>query len=148
MKITITPFTTKDATGAKDAVLAGLKDFGFSYNEAYDYDLNDPKKYYLDKGGMFYVMKNDEEIIGTVGVINKGNHSAELKRMYVNKKYQGKGFGKMLLEKAILFCKENNFIKLELETNKLFTVAHTFYQKNGFKIISEDERSYYMEKEL
>jgi GNAT superfamily N-acetyltransferase len=148
MSITISQFTQKDLEGAKNVVLKGLKDFGFSYHEEYDYDLNDPQKYYIDKGGIFYVVKEHKKIVGTVAVINKGDHVAELKRMYVNKEYQGKGLGTGLLGKAVEFCKQNKFTKVEFETNKLFTAAHRFYQKHGFKIAKEDSRSYYMEKDL
>lgn len=146
--LTITPFTQNDLQGAKDVVLAGLKEFGFSYDEAYDYDLNNPQKYYIDKGGMFYVLKDEGKIIGTVAIINKGNNIAELKRMYVDKEHQGKGCGTTMLEKAIEFCIQHGFTKLEFETNRKFTVAHKFYQKHGFKIVNEDDQSYYMEKEL
>jgi len=97
---------------------------------------------------MFYVLKDDETIIGTVAVINKGNHVAELKRMYVDKNHQGKGYGSMLLNKAVDFSKQNGFTKLEFETNKKFLKAHKFYQDRGFVIVSDDERSYYMEKDL
>lgn len=148
MSITITAFTQTDLQGAKNVILKGFADFGFSYHEEYDYDLNDPQKYYIDQGGIFYLLKENGKIIGTVAIINRKNHNAELKRMYVDKEYQGKGLGTLLLEKAVEFCKQHGFTKIEFETNKKFTVAHKFYQQYGFKIVNEDENSYYMEKEL
>ncbi len=92
---------------------------------------------------MFYVLKKDSKVIGTVAVINKGN-IGELKRLYVAPKYQGQGFGSMLFDKALEFCRKN-FAKLEFETNKKFVKAHSLYLKKGCKIVKEDERSYYME---
>lgn len=148
MSIVISEYTPSDQQGAKQVILNALKDFGFEYHEEWDFDLEDPKKHYIEQGGMFFVLKDDGEIIGTVAIINKGNNIAELKRLYVNKKYQGKGLGSKLLSAAIAYCKEHGFIKLEFETNKKFTKAHLLYQKRGFKTVKEDERSYYMEKEL
>lgn len=55
----------------------------------------------------------------------------ELKRMYIEKGYQGKGYGSLLFQKAIEFCKQKGFTKLEFETNKKFKKAHDFYQKRG-----------------
>ena len=71
-----------------------------------------------------------------------------MKRWYVDKDFQGKRYGSKLLDKAILFCKENKLNKIEFETNKKFVKAHLLYIKRGFKIVREDDRSYYMEKEL
>lgn len=106
----------------------------------------DDPSIYLKNGDMFYVLKYKGKIVGTAGIINKGNKIAELKRMYVDKNHQGRGYGSLLFDQAIKFCKENDFAKLEFETNKKFKQAHKFYQNRGCKIVSEDERSYYMEK--
>lgn len=148
MDITVTPYTPDDKEGAKRVVLAGFNDFGFAYQREYDFDIDDPKKYYIDQGGMFYVIKDSGKVIGTIAIINKGNHVAELKRLYVKKKYQGQGLGSKLFDTAIHFCKNNGFTKIEFETNKKFTKAHALYQRRGFRIVKEDENSYYMEKEL
>ncbi len=148
VRIIISEYTPSDQQGAKQVVLNGLKDFRFEYHDIWDSDLENPKKHYIDRGGMFFVLKVDGKIVGTVAIINKGNNSAELKRLYVNKEYQGKGLGSKLLDAAIAYCKKHGFIKLEFETNKKFTKAHLLYQKRGFKTIKEDKSSYYMEKEL
>ncbi len=148
MNITISEYTPSDQQGVKRVVLESLKEFGFEYHQEYDYDLNDPQTYYLDQGGMFFVLKEGKKVIGTVAIIKRGNKVAELKRLYVDTLYQGKGYGSKLLDTAIQYCKENGFTKLEFETNKKFTKAHLLYQRRGFKTVREDKRSYYMEKEL
>lgn len=145
MQPVIREYTPSDKEGVRSVVLNGLKEFGFEYTPELDFDLEDPYKHYIEKGGMFYVLNINNKIIGTVAVINKGK-VAELKRLYVNKDYQGNKFGSMLLDKAIQFCKDKQFTKLELGTNKKFKKAHLLYQKRGFKIIKENERSYFMEK--
>lgn len=145
MKISITPYTSFDQKGVKEIVLNGLAEFGFTYNLQYDSDLDNPGIYIKD-GGMFYVLKIGNQIIGTVAIKNNGNHLAELKRLYVEKNYQGKGYGSQLFDKAVVFCKEHGFTKLEFETNKLFTKAHLLYKKRDCRMTREDERSYFMEK--
>lgn len=147
MNILIREYLPIDKDAVRSVILKGFKEFGFEYTPQYDFDLDDPKKYYIDQGGMFYVLEIDGKVVGTIGVINKGK-IAELKRWYVDKDYQGKGYGSQLLDKAILYCKEKGFKKIEFETNKKFTKAHLLYKKRGFKTIKEDERSFYMEKEL
>lgn len=147
MNSSIREFVPTDQKATRSVVLRGFKDFGFKYTPQYDFDLDDPKKHYIESGGMFYVLEIDGKIVGTIAVIKKGD-IAELKRWYVDKDFQGKGYGSKLLDKAILFCKENGINKIEFETNKKFTKAHILYKKRGFKIVKEDARSYYMEVEL
>lgn len=147
MGVSIRQYAASDQKDAQSVVLRGFKDFGFKYTPQYDFDLNDPKKHYIKSGGMFYVLEIDGKIVGTIAVIKKEN-TAELKRWYVDKNFQGKGYGSKLLDKVILFCKENGINKIEFETNKKFTKAHVLYKRRGFKVVEEDDRSFYMEKEL
>lgn len=146
MDYSILPFMDQDTEGVKNVVLEGLSAFGYAYNKDLDADLDNPKSFYIDTGGMFYVLKINDIIVGTVAVINKGNSIAELKRLYVKKKYQGQGLGSALLDKAISYAKEHGCKKMELETNKKFAKAHLLYQKRGFHLMSRDKDSFYMEK--
>ena len=147
MGVSIRRYVPADQKDARLVVLRGFKDFGFEYAPQYDFDFDDPNKYYIEGGGIFYVLEIDDKIVGTIAVIKKDN-IAELKRWYVDKDFQGKGYGSKLLDRAILFCKENGLNKIEFETNKKFVKSHLLYKKRGFKIIKEDERSFYMEKEI
>src|SRR3989344_3027955 len=127
----ITPFIAKVQAAFKKLVLDNLKDFGFGYNPEYDSDLDDPTIY--DKsGGILYLLKVNDQVLGSIAVINKGE-MAELKRWYVSKKHQGKGFGTALMDKAIEFCERKDLKRIEFETNRKFTKAHELYKKRGFK---------------
>lgn len=147
MSASIRQYTAADQKAARSVVLRGYRNFGFDYTPQYDFDLDNLKKYYIERGGMFYVLEIDDNIVGTIAVNKKGK-IAELRRWYVDKDFQGKGYGSKLLDKAILFCKENELNKIEFETNKKFLKAHLLYKKRGFKIVREDDWSYYMEMEL
>lgn len=145
MKVEIVIYNPVDQESFKKLVLDGFKDFGFSYNSEYDSDLDSPETY-SKNGGVLFLLKLDGDVIGSIAVINKGNGVAELKRWYVSRLYKGKGYGTMLLDKVLEFCKENKFKKIEFETNKKFIIAHEIYKKYGFSLVSENDRSYYMEK--
>lgn len=148
MNPTFHRYRPSDQQAVKDFVINSWKEFGFTYIKKLDYDLDDPGAYYLTPGGMFFVLKDQEKIIGTIGIINKGKGIAEFKRLYIDMAYRGKKLGSLLVDTAIAFCRDNNFHKIEFETNKIFTVAHTLYQKRGFTIVEEDTLSFYMEKML
>lgn len=143
----ITKYHSSDRQTVKQIVLSGLKELGFEHDTKLDFDLENPEKYYIKSGGMFFVLKVAGKVVGTIAVINKGK-VAELKRFYIDQDYQGQGFGSQLLDKAIQFCKDKGFTKLEFETDKRSSKAHLMYKRRGFQLIKEDENSYYMEKSL
>lgn len=89
----------------------------------------------------YWVALNNEEIIGTVGVLVVENDFGILKKMMLKKEFRGIKIGgsKALLETVINWCKENRISKLYLGTMNQFKAAQSFYKKNGFKQISENE---------
>ncbi len=147
MKAVVSPYSPIYQKDVKRVVTDGFAEFGFTFNPQYDSDLDDPGIYEAN-GGMMFVLKIDGKAVGAVAVINKGKTTGELKRMYLDKEFRGKGYGSLLFDTALAFCKEKGFTKLEFETNKKFKQAHAFYQKKGCEIVGEDARSYYMEKLL
>lgn len=148
MKILIELFSMNLQEQTKNFILQAWKEFGFTYNKKYDGDLDDIYSFYIKSGGMLFVLKDGNDIIGTIGIINKGNYIAELKRFYIDINHRGRGFGSKLVEKALIYCKDKGFNKVEFETNKKFKIAHALYLKKGFKVVKEDIRSYYIEKYL
>ncbi len=146
MTIYLEEYTPDKREKVKDFILHTWKEFGFVYMPEFDQDLDDPEKFYIQPGGMFYILREGDIIIGTIGIINKGESYIELKRFYVHIEHRGKGYGTRLLEKALEFCRQHGKNKIEFETGKAFTQGHAFYIHKGFKIVNEDKESYYMEK--
>lgn len=111
-------------------------------------DLKRIDEEYFGKGGIFLVAEINGKIIGTIGVVKERSKIARLKRMYVHKKYRGKGVGQRLLNKAILFCKKRGYEKLVLSTYPKMKDAIEFYLSNGFEIRKKDKKGIHFEKEL
>ena len=63
------------------------------------------------------------------------NSTAEIKRMFVQKSYRGKGFSKSVLMELENWAREQNISILILETSIHFKVARSLYQQAGFNII-------------
>ena len=57
----------------------------------------------------------------------------ELSKLCVTKKYQGKGAGERLIDKAILKATQLGAEKLVLSTNQILTAAYSLYTKKGFQ---------------
>jgi putative acetyltransferase len=128
----ITEYSVNNKREVKKFILEVLGEFGFRHTPELDYDLEDPKKYYSDTGGIFYVAKKEVDIVGTIAIKNKGEGVAELKRFYVRKNCRGTGIGRKLLELVIDFCGKKGFSKIILDSNPKFERAITLYKKNGF----------------
>lgn len=61
--------------------------------------------------------------------------TVEIKRMYVDKTYRGKGISKMVLSELEKWAKENGFEYAILETSVHFNVAQSLYKKAGYVVI-------------
>jgi GNAT superfamily N-acetyltransferase len=81
-------------------------------------------------------------------------HSVEIKRMFVDKDYRGKGILKMILNALENWATESGFKYAVLETSIHFGVAKSLYQGSGYSIIPNYdqyiglEESVCMRKEL
>lgn len=69
-----------------------------------------------------------------------------LGRLAVDRKYQGKGFGKILLADALLRCKNlaDELGVYAVEVHALSSDAKRFYVKYGFQELQDDEWHLYM----
>lgn len=85
-----------------------------------------------------YVCLEDELIVGVVK-IDFNNDKGVIDYFVVLKEYQGKGYGKALMDKALATFKERNIKDIELHV-VYGNDAIDFYEKYGFKI-----QSYVME---
>lgn len=97
-------------------------------------DIADVEQYYM-RNGCFWCLFDNEVLIGTVAVriIDISNKVIELKRMFVLPEYQGKGYGRLLLEHAIDYAKAQQYNKICLDTRKQFSAAQHLYRSSGFQ---------------
>lgn len=144
----IREFKKEDQKEVKEFVLKILKEYRFCHRPEWDYDLEDPKLHYKENGGIFYVCESNNQIVGTIAIKNHGKGIAELKRLYLEETFRGKGIGEKLVDIAIVFCKKEKFTKIKLDTWIGMKAAQKLYQKKGFKIINEKGEQIFMEKKL
>jgi len=106
------------------------------YNLTESHDLlilNDPKATIIDNGGVIFLARSGDEIVGSAAIINEGHDTYELAKMTVSAAFQGKGISKLLLEKCIEAAKERNAKKIILFSNSQLQTAISLYKKYGFK---------------
>lgn len=98
--------------------------------------LNNPSKEILNHGGEIFFAEYKDEVIGTVAVRKEGE-GYELMKMAVAEPYQSKGVGRLLMQKAIDFAKEQKASFIELDTSRKLEKALHLYEEVGFKVADD-----------
>ncbi|MES2286124.1 MAG: GNAT family N-acetyltransferase [Bacteroidota bacterium] len=104
-------------------------------------DLNDIRSFYQINNGNFWIARINENIIGTIALLDIGNDQGALRKMFVAKEYRGKefGVGQALLNNLINWVGQKKMIEIFLGTTEKFVAAQRFYEKNGFVEIQKTE---------
>jgi putative acetyltransferase len=98
-----------------------------------DADLDDIEQSYLARGGVFYVLEEqDGSIIGSYGLYPTEPGVCELRKMYLHRHYRGKGLGRHLLEDALARARQAGFQRVTLETAAVLKEAIRLYEAHGF----------------
>lgn len=106
-----------------------IDEFGF---KEWEEDIKNMDNHtYENAGGNFWIaLDENNNVIGTIGLKNKGQSVGELKSMYVHKKYRGQNIAQKLLDTLLDFAIQ--YERIILDTYKKFERAIGFYEKNGF----------------
>lgn len=109
-----------------------LQQVGTYIKGKWDDDFKSVEETYL-KDGEFLVGEYQDKIVA-IGALRKiDNNVGEIKRMRVLPKYQGRGFGQIILKLLENKARESGFKKIILDTTVQQPVAQKLYLKNGYK---------------
>ena len=87
--------------------------------------------------GRVFVLRQNGAIVGMINLLftistAEGGFVILLEDLVVHKKFQGKGYGRRLLQHAIDFAKQKNFLRVTLLTDRPENVAQEFFRHHGF----------------
>lgn len=97
-------------------------------------DLDNFQKYYDNKKSIFLVMLDGDKVIGMGGILFNSPEICELRRLFFEKSYRGKGLGSKMLSELLNHAErlEYHSIRLELYNASTQIAAYNFYKKFGF----------------
>ena len=96
-------------------------------------DLDDIQKSYFESGGIFLVMTDNDQLVGTGAIRKREEKVCELRRLFLLIEYEGKGLGYRMLMELMRYAREWGYEKMCLETApKFLTRATAFYRRIGF----------------
>lgn len=113
------------------------QEFGLAIDLAAQPDLIDiPGVYQQGKGG-FWLALQDDQLVGTVALLDIGHGQAALRKMFVKASHRGHphGVAQRLLKTLLDWCQRQQLREIYLGTTAQFLAAHRFYEKQGFERI-------------
>jgi len=141
--ITIRPIKPEEIPAVKRIILSvAYNIFGFdgTLEESFRHyeasgeliDMDDVGSHYFENGGMFLVVLNGEQVIGSGALRRLDSETAELKRMWLLEAYHGQGIGYRLINHLLDFARKNGYVRIRLQTSPEQVRALGFYRKIGF----------------
>jgi len=87
--------------------------------------------------GRVFVLRRDGAIVGMINLLftistAEGGFVILLEDLVIHQQYQHHGYGARLLQHAIEFAKQKNFLRITLLTDRPENMAQEFFRKHGF----------------
>ena len=126
---------TRDRAEAFHLIKDVLAEYGLKC-EPYgaDRDVYDVELHYQKKGGEFWVVEREDQIVGTAAYypIERGNNAVEIRKMYILPAARGQGLGKFLLQELESKIIARGFDEIWIETASVLKKAVKMYENNGY----------------
>jgi putative acetyltransferase len=97
-------------------------------------DIEQVRSHYFDNHGVFLVLIDDEQVVGTGAIRKLDDEICELKRMWFLKAYRGQGWGRKMVQTLFDFARLTGYqkVRLDLASEERQLQALNFYRKLGF----------------
>lgn len=113
-----------------------LAEYGLGWEpEGADRDVLDVEACYQQAGGEFWVIEQHGKLVGTGAYypIQRGQHAAEIRKMYLLPEARGQGVGRFLLQALETAIATRHFEQIWIETASVLTEAVKLYESSGYK---------------
>ncbi len=81
----------------------------------------------------FWVAELHGRVLGMIGVLKRREHTAEVRRLRVDKPWQDTPIGAKLMETALAHCRRHGFLKVVLDTGFDTDVVMGLFDRFGFQ---------------
>jgi ribosomal protein S18 acetylase RimI-like enzyme len=96
-------------------------------------DIENIKAGYLDSPkSHFWVAELDGHVVGMIGVASEEGHTAEIRRLRVQKEQQHSPIAAKLVEMALAHCKHHGYLKVILDTRLESGTAQELFERFSF----------------
>lgn len=130
----IVPFTETHTDAVVELIGAVFAEYGMTFEPSgFDVDLTAIREHYVARGGWFAVLTDDEQVVGTVAALPRGEGVCEVKRLYLRPEYRGRGHGRALMDYVLAWARERGFDTVIAWSDARLVRAHRMYEGLGFE---------------
>jgi N-acetylglutamate synthase-like GNAT family acetyltransferase len=136
----VIPYQEKHQRGVVDLILPiQQQEFNVPITIQDQPDLQNILSFYVKGNGNFWVAVSQEQVVGTIALVDIGNDQVALRKMFVHQQHRGKqnGVAQMLFDTLSNWCKQRKVTEVFLGTIDSMLAAHRFYTKNGFEELTK-----------
>ncbi|HEY9851286.1 MAG TPA: GNAT family N-acetyltransferase [Leptolyngbyaceae cyanobacterium] len=100
-----------------------------------DRDVLEVENFYLARGGEFWVIEREKEIVGTSAYYpsKRAENAVEIRKMYLLPTVRGQGLGKYLLRELEKSIAAKGFTQIWIETASVLEEAVKLYESSGYQ---------------
>lgn len=131
---TVRSFRREDQGACKSLYQEGLIGGKIADNDT-GCDMDDIEAAYMKHPGNHFWVAEAEggQIVGTVGLQHHEQGVGEIRRLRVRRDYRRRGIGAALVEAALRFCQQRNYLKVTLDTFMDREPAVKLFEKFHFR---------------
>lgn len=149
---TIRSFRSEDLAACRTLYREGLISGKIAENDT-GLDIDDIESAYMNCPGChFWVAENAEgQVVGMIGVQQHESDIGEVRRLRVQQDQRRKGIGSALIETALRFCQEQQYLKVHLDTFMEREPAINLFRKFRFhhaktrQVLGKDLMYFYLD---
>ncbi len=84
-----------------------------------------------------WIVEHEDRIAGSIAIVEATRDTAQLRWFLLHPALRGMGVGKVLIRKAISFCRDNEYSSIILWTVSTLEAAASIYRSMGFELKEE-----------
>ncbi|MDY7001735.1 MAG: GNAT family N-acetyltransferase [Thermodesulfobacteriota bacterium] len=92
-----------------------------------------------DTRSMLWIAELEGKPVGSIGVVETGEDTAQMRWLLVENAAQNLGLGRRLIEQALDFCRDTGLKRVFLWTLKMLSPARHLYESLGFTLTEEKQ---------
>jgi putative acetyltransferase len=136
LEFQIRPWQPDDRQQVAALIAQVLVEFGLSWEpKGADRDVLAVEACYLQLGGQFWVVEQQELIVGTAAFmpVQRSPRAAEIRKMYLLPQARGAGLGRYLLQLLEAEIAQSGFATIWIETVTVMQAAIRLYEAHGYQ---------------
>lgn len=133
--VRLRPAVDADTPAVVKLIRRVLREYRLPFDPAgIDRPLFELASHFSGPGRRFWLIEDAGRVVGTVAIDRRGQGLAELKKMFLDRRYRGRGLGKRMLRAALAFARRCGYRRVMLETHSSLDEAIGLYRRAGFRL--------------